>query len=410
MGAEALNDYILSEIADVVDCEHKTAPKVDSSKYCSVRTTDILNGKIDYENANRVSEETYAKWTKRATPESEDIVLAREAPVGEVGWIKDGYRVCLGQRTVLIRVTHSEVSKRFLLYHLVNPETKYELQVRSGGSVVAHLNMKDIRNFKLSLPPLPEQKAIAQVLSSLDDKIDLLHRQNKTLEAITETLFRQWFIEETQDDWEEEILEDYISVKHGYAFKGKFISKDKSDQVLVTPGNFKIGGGFKMGKTKYYHDSDFPKGYILEKDDLVLTMTDLSKQGDTLGYPALIPARSGLTYLHNQRIGKVIFDSSLSKYFLYFLMRTAQYQWYILGTASGTSVRHTSPTSICNYSFLMPSKSKMNEFDVVASSSLDKVSRNISAIATLEKLRDTLLPQIISGEVRVAVEPDLKAA
>ena len=212
---ESMKEYTLSEIADVIDCEHKTAPKVEVSEYSSIRTTDIFNGKIAFETANRVTEETYLEWIKRATPESGDIILAREAPVGEVGWIKEGYSVCLGQRTVLIKVTHSEVSKRFLLFYLVNQDTKYELQSRSAGSVVQHLNMKDIREFKIILPPLAEQKAIASVLSSLDDKIDLLHRQNKTLEAIGEAFFRQWFIEDGEGDREICLLKECVDIGIG---------------------------------------------------------------------------------------------------------------------------------------------------------------------------------------------------
>ena len=115
-----MGEFILSKIAEVIDCEHKTAPTVDNSQYRSIRTTDIKNGIIDYKNANRVEHEVYLEWTKRATPEAHDIILAREAPVGEVGWIREGHSVCLGQRTVLIKVTSNEIYKRFLLYYFIN--------------------------------------------------------------------------------------------------------------------------------------------------------------------------------------------------------------------------------------------------------------------------------------------------
>jgi type I restriction enzyme, S subunit len=322
------------------------------------------------------------------------VIAGRYGTIGQIFFSRGEYWPL---NTTLYVQDFKGNDEHFIYYFL----QQLDWEKYNDKSAVPGVNRNDVHQEEIYLPPLAEQKAIAQVLSSLDDKIDLLHRQNKTLEAIAETLFRQWFIEEAQDNWEEEKLEDYISVKHGYAFKGKFISQDRSDQILVTPGNFEIGGGFKAEKIKYYHDADFPEGYILGEDDLVVTMTDLSKQGDTLGYPALIPASNKSTYLHNQRIGKVVFNSNLSKYFLYFLMRTAQYHWYILGISSGTSVRHTSPSSICNYSFLTPPESKMNKFDVVARNLLDKVSKNTSTIDTLEKFRDTLLPKLMSGEVRV---------
>ena len=398
-------EYKLSDIATIIDCEHKTAPTVISSEYLSIRTSDISIGKINYDAAYRVSEETYYKWTNRAIPQTNDIILAREAPVGEVGIIRKGFNVCLGQRTVLIKVTSEKVYNLYLLYYLCTPIIKYDLQSRSTGSVVLHLNVKDIRNFNLSFPPLPEQKAIASVLSSLDDKIDLLHRQNKNLEAMAETLFRQWFVEGALENWEEVTLKDFINVKHGYAFKGKSITTETNNQILVTPGNFKIGGGFKFGKMKYFFGSDYSEDYIFSSDDLIVTMTDLSVSGDTLGYPALIPEHNPkeVLYLHNQRVGKVEFKKDISKYFIYYLMKTDVYQWFILSGASGTAIRHTSPTSICSYPFQVPPVERIKEFDTVVSELVSKMHKNQKKIKTLEQLRDTLLPKLMSGEVQVKV-------
>ena len=171
----------LGDIAIITDCEHKTAPLVDSSEFISVRTSNIQNGKIDFENSNRVSSEVYEEWTKRLKPNVGDIVLAREAPVGEVGWIPEGKKVCLGQRTVLIRITDKSINPKYLLYYLVNDEVKNDLINRSTGSVVEHLNVKDIKNFDIRIHDLlEEQVVIANIVTSLDDKIDLLHRQNAT--------------------------------------------------------------------------------------------------------------------------------------------------------------------------------------------------------------------------------------
>ena len=101
-----------------------------------------------------------------------------------------------------------------------------------------------------------------------------------------------------------EVLGNYISIKHGFAFKGEHISSVDNGVVLVTPGNFAIGGGFQEKKCKYY-DGEYNDQYVLHAGDLIVTMTDLSKQGDTLGYGALIPDIKNRVYLHNQRIGLV---------------------------------------------------------------------------------------------------------
>ena len=142
------------------------------------------------------------------------------------------------------------------------------------------------------------------------------------------------------------VLGDYIKVKHGYAFKGEFFSTDDNGVVLITPGNFAIGGGFKQDKCKFF-TSLFPRDYVLHEDDLIVTMTDLSKNIDTLGYSTLIP-NSNRIYLHNQRIGLVQFLSDkLDKHYLYWFMRTKFYQKTIVGTSSGSTVHHTSPDRIC---------------------------------------------------------------
>ncbi|HDL6160775.1 TPA: restriction endonuclease subunit S, partial [Mannheimia haemolytica] len=112
-------------------------------------------------------------------------------------------------------------------------------------------------------------------------------------------------------------LSDFISIKHGFAFKGEFITTEENANCLITPVNFSIGGGFKSDKFKYY-TGEIPEKYILQPNDLIVTMTDLSKQADTLGYPALVPNISGKKMLHNQRIGLVEFlDNELDKEYLY---------------------------------------------------------------------------------------------
>ena len=142
------------------------------------------------------------------------------------------------------------------------------------------------------------------------------------------------------------VIGDYIKIKHGYAFRGEFSSTDDNDIVLVTPGNFEIGGGFKEHKCKFF-TGEYPRDYILQEDDLIVTMTDLSKNVDTLGYSALVPKSDKRMYLHNQRIGLVQFiNSDINKHFLYWYMRTSKYQKTIAATASGSTVHHTSPDKI----------------------------------------------------------------
>ncbi len=171
---------------------------------------------------------------------------------------------------------------------------------------------------------------------------------------------------------------------------------------MVTPGNFKIGGGFKSDKFKYLKDTAFPAAFVFSKGDLVVTMTDLSVDGSTLGYPALIPKPlSTEKYLHNQRVGKIEFKEKIGKYYLYSLMNTNDYQWFILDGASGTSIRHTSPSAIGSYNFKIPPMDLQLQYEGTVEGFFEKINDNNTQIRTLTSMRDNLLPKLMSGEVRV---------
>ena len=192
-------------------------------------------------------------------------------------------------------------------------------------------------------------------------------------------------------EWKEYKLGDLIKVKHGYAFTGEHITSIETDKILVTPGNFHIGGGFKSDKFKYYNSNDFPQEYMLHGGDIIVTMTDLSKDTDTLGYSAKVPYNISKLYLHNQRIGLLQFRSDkVYPDFVYWLMRTKEYQSYIVGSASGTSIMHTSPSRIEAYSFLFPPIEEQKRIAGVLSSLDDKIDLLHRENATLEALAETL--------------------
>ncbi|MFE9658658.1 restriction endonuclease subunit S [Streptomyces sp. NPDC005955] len=184
---------------------------------------------------------------------------------------------------------------------------------------------------------------------------------------------------------EEVRLKDLISIKHGFAFKGEFFGDDPSGPILVTPGNFSVGGGFKKVKPKSY-SGEIPEGCSLLEGDLIVTMTDLSKEADSLGYGALVPGDSH--YLHNQRIGlvKVRDESRIAKGFLYYVLRTDGYRQHVIAGATGTTVKHTSPGRICDYSFRLPSLSEQFSIAAVLGALDDKIAVNERIAATYEAL------------------------
>ena len=195
-------------------------------------------------------------------------------------------------------------------------------------------------------------------------------------------------------EWKEVKLGNFFKVKHGFAFKGKNITYEESLDVLVTPGNFHIGGGFKFNKFKYFN-GEYPQDYILHENDIVITMTDLSKETDTLGYSAKVPkSKNGENYLHNQRVGLVQFNNAnADSDYLYWLMRTREYQGYVVGSASGTSIMHTSPSRIEDYQFLIPPLPEQKAIAEVLSSLDDKIDLLHRQNKTLEQMAETLFRQ-----------------
>jgi len=161
----------------IVDCEHKTAPTQDSG-YPSIRTPNIGKGELLLENVNRVSHEIYLEWTRRAVPQSGDLILAREAPAGNIAVIPDNLQVCLGQRTVLIRPMKAKLHPRYLVYLILSKDVQKQLLLHSRGATVEHINMKDIRAFRIyNLSTLSEQQGIVA-------KLDTLSVECKKLEAV----------------------------------------------------------------------------------------------------------------------------------------------------------------------------------------------------------------------------------
>jgi len=175
-----------------------------------------------------------------------------------------------------------------------------------------------------------------------------------------------------------------VDIKHGFAFQGEFFRDDPPGDVLLTPGNFAIGGGFKGDKLKYYA-GPVPEEYVLSVGDLIVTMTDLSKEGDTLGYPAIVPSGSDRV-LHNQRIGKVVVlaGTRAELRFLYYLLRTREYRNEVLASATGTTVKHTSPSRILAFRFALPPISTQEGIADVLSAFDRKIELNRRMNQTLE--------------------------
>ncbi len=190
----------------------------------------VKNGKI-LEPNEFIHNNGYKSWMTRGFPRINDVVLTTEAPLGEVALIKDS-NVALAQRIITMRCYPDIMDNIFLKYYLQSEQGQYELDSRASGTTVFGIKASVLKNMPVSFPPLAEQKAIVEVLSSLDDKIDLLHKQNQTLEDMAQTLFREWFIEKADEGWGEVRLGDYVKCINGYTYKSSELMESRN--ALVT--------------------------------------------------------------------------------------------------------------------------------------------------------------------------------
>lgn len=188
--------YRLDEVTElIVDCPHST-PKWTDEGVVVLRNQYIRDGRLDLSAPSYTTEEGYADRIKRAVPTAGDLVLTREAPMGEVCQIPEDLKCCLGQRMVLIRANREVVDPKYLLFVLQSPYLKHQISWNEGtGTTVSNIRIPNIKAFNIPMPSLDEQKSIAHILGTLDDKIELNRQMNATLEAMAQALFKSWFVD-----------------------------------------------------------------------------------------------------------------------------------------------------------------------------------------------------------------------
>ena len=190
-----MSEFLLNEVCElIVDCPHTTAND-EGKGFPLVRTPNIGKGRLVYDGMHRVCEDVYNKRNARAIPQENDLIFAREATAGNVALIQKGEKVCLGQRTVLIRPNQEKVNPAFLTYFLLAPKQQHNLLSTANGATVAHVNLPTIRNLKIDLPELPTQHRIASILSRYDSLIENYQKQIKLLEEAAQRLYKEWFID-----------------------------------------------------------------------------------------------------------------------------------------------------------------------------------------------------------------------
>ena len=357
-----------------------------------LRITDIVPDRITWGNVPFC--EIDDKKKEQYKLEIGDIVIARTgATTGYNKVIKDDIDSVFASYLIRYKIDKQQAFPKFIGYSLQSYEWKGFVEGIIGGSAQPGANAKQFASYDILLPPLEEQKAIAEVLSSLDDKIDLLHRQNQTLESLAQTLFRQWFIEEAKEEWEEVLITDLFEVRDG---------------THDSPKQKEFGKKLLTSKHILKNKLDFESSYFISEEDFEkINQRSIVEQGDIL---FSMIGTIGLTYLEQsneidyaiKNIG--LFKTSQNKKFMYFV-----YLWlnssfgveFIHENRSGSTQEYISLGSLRNIIFNLPNYKIIDLFNEKMEPIFEKINTNMKQIKSLENLRDTLLPKLFSGEIKI---------
>ena len=415
----------LSELCElVIDCEHKTAPTV-SSGFPLIRTPNIGLGRLDIEDALRVDEATYRAWTRRAVPTPGDLILAREAPVGNVGPVLPGVQPVLGQRTVLIRSRPDVLDPMYLNYLLSGPQLRGWMDGVSSGATVPHLNMADIRSMQLPpLPPVATQRKIAAILSTYDDLIENNCRRIKVLEEMARRIYREWFVDFRYPGHEDVpwVESELGPIPQGWTVGSLCEVCDRiTDGAHLSPPSTTIGlpmasvkdmgpRGLHLANCRRIGREDFA---ALERQHCRPRVGDVlvAKDGSYLKHVFTVEEEQVVVILSS--IALLRPNSRIRPSMLALYLRQPEVRDRLKGYVSGVAIPRIVLKDFRGFRVLIPLPQLQEQFDVFAQPMLKAALNLDKTIVELRAARDVLLPRLISGEVDVEnldiAIPDLAA-
>src|SRR5690625_545900 len=382
-------------LAEIVTLIGGGTPKTSVSEYWGgqilwLSVVDINNGKkYVFDTEKKITEKGLENSSTKLL-EKGDIIISARGTVGVVAML--GKQMAFNQSCYGVRANKNSTNE--YVYYLLKDRISNFLQFSHGG-VFDTITRDTFKEIDILLPPLPEQRAIASVLSSLDDKIDLLHRQNQTLEQMAETLFRQWFIEEADEGWEEGRLNDVLTVKGGTTPSTKNPDYWDGDIYWTSPRDITTLNSIYLFDTerkiteaglKKISSGLLPKGTLL-----------MSSRA-----PVGVLAFSEVPIAINQGYIAILDDRGISTEFVYLWLKANMD--YVQSFANGSTFLEISKSAFKSLEIQIPPEELRNEFQERIIPNFKKIKSNQSQIRTLTALRDTLLPKLMSGEVRVQQE------
>jgi type I restriction enzyme S subunit len=371
-GSQLKNEQYITGGTPVITVEHINNFRIDDFDYPSITDED---------------KDRLAKYLLK----SGDIVFTRVGSVDLSAFVQphhDGWM--FSSRMLRVRPI-SDIDSRFLSYFFQQKIFREYILNIAVGATMPSINTEILKGIPVSYPPLPEQKAIAEVLSSLDDKINLLHRQNKTLEQMAETLFRQWFVEEAGEDWEEGVVSDLIDF-NPRRILAKGTIAPYLDMASLNTQTFNPDG---------WYDREYKSGTkFINEDTLLARITPCLENGKT----------AYVTFLQEKEIawGSTEYivmrpKEGIHPFFAYTLARNSGFRDYAEGCLAGSSGRQRIDLDhLKNFDIPIPPNYMLEIFNDILEDIVPKLGVNAVQISTLENLRNTLLPKLMNGEIRIA--------
>lgn len=387
----------------IVDCPHSTEPD-EGEGYPIIRTPNIGVGYLDLEGVQRVSKAAYDRRNIRAVPRPNDLILAREAPAGNVGIIREGMKVCLGQRTVLIRPSAEKVSPLFLNYYLNAPKQRHALLSNSNGATVSHVNMPVIRNLVIELPDREAQDRIADVLSAYDELIENSRRQIQLLEEAARRLYKEWFIDLKFPGHETTPIVDGLPEGWCKATLGELsvlITRgitprySETSDFLVLGQRCVRGNLVDLSCARRCERKSIAEQKMLKCGDVLINSTGTGSLGRTAQVwfdPIDMTVDSHVTIVRAS-------SPELSSYLAQWAFANES---FIESLHTGSTGQTELPRErVSSIRVLVPSSGALNQLNSFVSPMVGKVNMLQRSIAAAREARDRLLPKLMSGEIEV---------
>jgi type I restriction enzyme, S subunit len=367
---------------DIVDCEHKTAPVSMGGGYFAVGTPAMQGNIINFAEAREISQGTFERWTKRLRPAEGDLLFAREAPVGPVVRIPPRLNVAPGQRTVLLRPNPALTDSRFLYYAMASPRTQQRILDLSMGSTVPHLNVADVRSLELLVPPLADQQAIAEVLGALDDKIVANAALRGVSGELTAAMFDRLFAERPSQPLTLVANVNANAVKRGTGALRYLDIASVVDGTYVypqlTPWSEAPGRARRLVK---YGDTVWSTvrpnrrshALVLEDDPRLIASTGLA---------TISPRHEGFSFVHEAT-------------------RTSAFTNHLVSNAIGSAYPAVTASKVADAPVPLATTTEINEFNAVCDPIWERAEAASRESRALAELRDTLLPTLMDGTIRV---------